>query len=200
MSSISSFHLAVLGGGVIAATYITGGESAGQKGQGGVSTNARELDSKVEDDILVDLLGVVGGRILVLRDGSDLCVVGSLVAVHASKTDGAGVLLKGTVEQGIGETSDSLILVVEREGVGESLVGNDLLETVQIGHITSTISGGGGTEETEDGVNNVETVVELEDVLGGSDNGLMRLLLRDLGGGEGHKGGQDSGRLLHCED
>lgn len=86
-----------------------------------------------------------------LGDGCDLGVGRGLVAEHRGQADGAGVPLQGAEHDGVGHAID----VVGGLGVGEGLVGDDLLEAVEVGHVRGAGGGSGVAEQGEDAVRDV---------------------------------------------
>lgn len=156
-------------------TYITGSKGSSVDGEVRVSTNGSQLGSDIESNLLV-AAGGAGGRVLVLSDGSNLRVDSSLVAENGSLTNSGGVPLQGTEHDGVGLA----VNIASSLGVGESLVGNDLLEAVEVLNVGCTLGSGSVAEKSEDGILNLQRVVELEVRLGSGDNSLVRVLLRNL--------------------
>lgn len=157
-------------------TYLARGKRSGLQGNKRVTTNGGDLDSGSQLNGRVDLGGTGGGGVLVLLEGVDLGVDGGLVAVDAELADGEGVLLDGAEEDGV----DLAVEIAGRLGVGEGLVGDDLLQAVEVGDVGGAGSGRRVAEEGKDGVLDLEGVVELEEGVGGAENGLVRVLLGHL--------------------
>lgn len=154
---------------------VTRGESAGLDGQVGVGTDGSELRSDIQGDLLV-ARGLGGGRVLVLGDGSDLGVLRSLVAEDRGKADLAGVSLEGPEHDSIGLSID----IASRLRVGESLVGDDLLKTIEVRDVGSSLGSGSVAEKGEDSILNLKGVVQLEVGVDILEDGLVRVLLRNL--------------------
>ena len=155
--------------------YLAGGKSAGGEGESGVGTNGSQLDGHIELDLCITR-GLRGGGILMLLNSSDLRVDGSLVAQGAGQADLERVLLESTEQDGVRHG----IQITSGLGVGEGLIGDDLLQAVQVLDVGGTGSGGGVTQESEDSVLDLEGVVQLEGGIGGTEDGLVRVLLGHL--------------------
>jgi len=112
----------------------------------------------------------------VLLDGSDLGVDSRLIAQRASLANRQGVLLESAEQDGI----DLAVEITSSLGVGKGLVGNNLLQAVQVGNIGRTKGGSGIAQQREDGVLNLEGVVQLQCQVGSAEDGLVRVLLRHL--------------------
>lgn len=166
---------------------LTRGKGAALQSKKRVSPDGEQSLGDLELD-----LGVVGrlgrSRVLVLVDVDELGIDRSLVAEGGSLADGQGVTLEGTEEDGV----DGQVEVVGGLGVGESLVGDDLLEAVEaVGRdVTGAVGGSGVAEEGEHAVEDVVWVVELEGDVAGAEDGLVRVFLGNLalGGSEGVSG------------
>ena len=111
-----------------------------------------------------------------LRNSRNLRVRRRLVADDARQTNLARVALNSTEQHGV----DHAVEVSRGLGVGEGLVGRDLLQTVQVGDLAGALGGGRVAEKPEDGVLDVERVVKLEIEVGGAQDGLVRVLLGHL--------------------
>ncbi len=70
--------------------------------------------------------------------------------------------------------------VTGRLGVGEGLVGHNLLQAVQIVDFRGALGSSGVAKKSKDSVLNVEGVVQLESGVGGPEDSLVRVLLGDL--------------------
>lgn len=184
-------------------TYIAGSKGTGLNGQGRIGADGGELLRNVQGDLLV-ARGGIRGRILVLGDGSDLRVGGGLVADDRGLADGGSVSLQGAEHDGVGHSRD----IVGRLGVGEGLVGDDLLEAVEVVDVGGSLGGSGVAEEREDGILDLQRVVELQVRVCDVEDGLVGVLLRDLSlhdtGVEGDLAGssqpdegEEGGRVLH---
>lgn len=134
-----------------------------------------------------------------LCQSSNLGVDCDFVAKNALQTNRAGVPLNSAEKHGHGEAVDLLLLILEQQSVAEGLVGSDLMKAVQVLNKASALSSGSVSEETEDGVLDLENVVELQELLGGGEKEFVRELLRNLGGGIPGEGSQDGGGMLHDE-
>lgn len=145
------------------------------EGQGRVSAKGGKLLGHVQGDLLV-ARGGARGRVLVLGDGRNLGVGRGLVAQYRGQPNGARVPLQGTEHDGVGHARH----VVGGLGVGEGLVGDDLLEAVEVGHVRGAVGGGGIAEQRKDGVGDVLGVVELQVRVGHAKDGLVGVLLRNL--------------------
>ena len=89
------------------------------------------------------------------------------------------------------------------------ILGNDLLQAIQVVNLGGTVGSSRVAQEGEDGVKNVEGVVELQGVVGGDEDGLVRVLLGnltlgrlvgvdgDLAGGSNARKGNHSSSVLH---
>jgi hypothetical protein len=157
-------------------TYLARGKRGGLQGNERVATNGGDLDGNGQLNGGVDLGGTGGGRVLVLLEGVNLGVDGGLVAVDAELADGERVLLNGAEEDGV----DLAVEIVGRLGVGEGLVGDDLLQAVEVGDVGGAEGGGRVAQQGKDGVLDLEGVVELEEDVGGAEDGLVRVLLGHL--------------------
>lgn len=174
------------------------GKSAGEEGLGGVTADGSDLDGKVQDGLLV--FGRLGrGRVLDLRQGGDLGVDGlDGRAELAGLADGQGVPLQGAEDERVDHAGD----VVVGLGVGEGLVGNDLLQTVEVGGVNLVRSLGGGcvTQKGKDGGLDLQGVVVLEKLVHGQEVELVRVLLGDLSSGEAREGEKSGGdEELHVD-
>lgn len=98
-------------------TYLARGEGARLDSELGIRADGSQLSSNIQSDLLVTGCRL-GCGILVLCDGSDLGVHGSLVAENGLQTDGASVALKSTVQNGLGLA----INITSCLSVGEGLV------------------------------------------------------------------------------
>lgn len=156
-------------------TYLTGSEGSSVDGEVRVSANGRELGSDIQSDLLV-AAGGAGSGVLVLSDGSNLRVHSSLVAENGSLANSGGVPLQSAEHDGV----SLAINIASSLGVGESLVGDDLLEAVEVLDVGCTLGSGGVAEQSEDGILDLQRVVELEVGLGGGDDSLVRVLLGNL--------------------
>lgn len=157
-------------------TYLARGKRGGLQGDGRVATNGGDLDGNGQLNGGVDLGGTGGGGVLVLLEGVDLGVDGGLVAVDAELADGEGVLLDGAEEDGV----DLAVEIAGRLGVGEGLVGDDLLQAVEVRDVGGADGRSRVAEEGKDGVLDLEGVVELEEDVGGPQDGLVGVLLGHL--------------------
>lgn len=108
-----------------------------------------------------------------LGDCVNLGVGGSLVADDRGQTDLARVALEGTEEQGV----CLAINITSCFCVGKGLVGNVLLETVQVGDGAGAVGGGSISEQRKDSVLNVLGVVQLQSRVGGLQDSLVGVLL-----------------------
>lgn len=180
-NSVIGIVTGVASAGVI--VRVTRGECAGLDGQVGVGTDGCELRRDIQGDLLV-ARGLGGGRVLVLGDGSDLGVLRRLVAEDRGKADLASVSLESPEHDRISLSID----IASRLSVGESLVGNDLLQAVEVIDIGSSVGSGGVSEKGEDSVLNLKRVVQLEVRVDNAEDGLVRVLLRNLalGHARGH--------------
>lgn len=169
-------------------TYVAGGKSTGLDGQGRVGADGGELLRHVQGDLLV-ARGGVRGRILVLGDGGDLGVGGGLVADDRGHADAGRVSLQGAEHDGVGHARD----IVGGLGVGEGLVGDDLLEAVEVVDVGGALGGGGVAEEREDGILDLQRVVELQVRVCDVEDGLVRVLLGDLSLGDAGVEGEVAG-------
>lgn len=111
-----------------------------------------------------------------LGDGSNLRVHSSLVAENGSLANSGGVPLQGTEHDGV----SLAVNITSSLGVGESLVGNDLLEAVEVLDVGCTLGSGSVAEQGEDGILDLQGVVELKVRLGGGDDCLVGVLLGNL--------------------
>lgn len=174
--------------GHILLTYLSRGKSASLEGQLGVGADRGQLLRDVQGDLLV-ARGGAGGGVLVLGDGGDLGVLGGLVAEDRGLPDGGGVPLERPEQDGVGLAGD----VARRLGVGEGLVGDDLLEAVEVLDLGRARGGGGVAQEGEDGVRDAHGVVELEVRVGDVEDRLVRVLLGHLSLDDGAVDGQIAG-------
>lgn len=187
-------------------THLARGKGSALDGQGRVGTDRGELRSDVQGNLLVARSRCRGG-VLVLRDGSNLGVRRGLVAKNRRLADSRRVPLKSTEQDRLRLTVD----IPRRLGVREGLVGDDLLEAVEVLDVGGTLRGGGVAEEGKDSVLDLQWVIKLQVRLGGGDDGLVRVLLghfpldnmvvqRDLTGSSQAGEGQDGRLVLHlCE-
>lgn len=193
-------------------TYLARGKRGGLQGNERVTADGGDLDGSGQLNGGVDGGGTGGGGVLVLLEGVDLGVDSGLVAVDAELADGERVLLDGAKEDGV----NLAVEIAGRLGVGEGLVGDDLLQAVEVGNVGGTLDGSGVTQQGEDGVLDLEGVVELEEGVGGAEDGLVRVLLGHLAphqarrahlapelgdiAGAGHAGQAEEGDfVLHLE-
>ncbi len=156
-------------------TNITGGEGAAVESKLGIGANGGQSLGDSELDISI-ARGLRRGGVLVLGDAGDLGVDGGLGAENAGEADLAGVALEGAEDDGLGLAVD----VASGLCVGEGLVGNDLLEAVQVLDVGSTLGGGGVAQEGKDGVGDVQGVVELQGRVDDAEGSLVRVLLGNL--------------------
>jgi hypothetical protein len=102
-------------------------ESRSLVGHHWVTTNRSDLTSELFGDLLVECLGSITGRVLVLLERSDLRVDGlDGLAGNGSKADRASVSFQSTVDESHGHALD----ITSCLGVGEGLVSYGLLEAV----------------------------------------------------------------------
>ena len=157
-------------------TYVARGKGATEKGKVGVGTDSSKLLGQLKGDGLVQGAGISGGSILVLGEGGNLGIDSLVGAKNALDTDTASVPLNGLEQESSSHATNVLGLL----GVGESLIGSLLLETVEVGDLTSTLGGGSVTQKTEDGVLDSLGVVQVEQVAGDGEHEVVRVLLRNL--------------------
>lgn len=111
-----------------------------------IAANAGDLNRQIQRDLLVVIRGTVRGRVLVLREGRDLRVHGLQArAERALLPDGSRVPLQGPENEGVGHALDVSIGF----GIREGLVGDCLLEAVEIGNGASTGGGSLGRERLD---------------------------------------------------
>lgn len=156
-------------------SYLSGGKGTALDGQVGVSADRRQLLGNFEGNVLVAGRRL-GGRVLVLGDGSNLGVDSSLVAENALETDTASVALEGAEQDGVGLAFE----ITRSLRVAEGLVGNDLLQAVEVGDVGRAFGSSLVTEETKDGILDGQGVVELQIGVDDSQDSFMGVLLRNL--------------------
>jgi len=156
-------------------TNIAGREGTALESKERVGTNGGQSLGDGQLDISI-ARGLGRGRVLVLGDAGDLGVDGGLGAEHAGQADLARVALEGAEDDGLGLA----VNVASGLGVGEGLVGNNLLEAVQVLDVGGTRGGGCVTQEGKDGVGDVEGVVQLQGRIDDAEGGFVRVLLGNL--------------------
>lgn len=137
-------------------THVSWSEGTGKKSLIRIGSNSCELLSESKNDVLVNGSSTGGSRILMLLDSCNLRVDRSLAAENTGQSNFSSVSLQSGVQQSIGLASNIASCLC----VGESLIGCSLMETVQVGNLSSTGSSGCVTEKTEDGVLDIIRVVE----------------------------------------
>ncbi|CAG1999802.1 unnamed protein product [Fusarium graminearum] len=142
----------------------------------GVSADTSQLLGQLKGDGLVNSLGTSASSILVLSEGCDLRVDSSLCAKLAGSANLGGVALNSLEEQRTSHTAE----VTDSLGVGESLISSLLLQTSQVCDLACTLSGSSITQEAEDGIGNLLGVVKVEELLGDSEDKVMRVFLGNL--------------------
>lgn len=156
-------------------TYTTRSEGTSVDRQGGIGANRGELFRNIQGNRLVARGGARGG-ILVLGDSCNLGVGRGLVAEHRCLADGGSVPLQSAEHDGVGHPVD----IIRGLGVGERLIGDNLLEAVEVLHVRGSVGGSSIAKKSEDGVRDALRVVELQVLLGRGDDGLVRVLLGNL--------------------
>jgi hypothetical protein len=129
-----------------------------------------------ESDALVHGSGIRRSRVLVLRDGCDFGVDCGLGANNAGQADLARVSLQGTVDQGTCHSNG----VVGCFGIGESLVGGLLLQTVEIGYLPSATGRSGISKEAKDRILDLFGIVQVERSADQVEEAVVGVLLRHL--------------------
>lgn len=143
-----------------------------------ISPDRSELLSESKNDLLVDGSGTARSRILMLRNSCNFRVDSGFGAENASQSNLASVSLQSSEDQSISLTCHIPSCLC----VGESLIGGSLVETVQVGNLSSTGRGGCVTEKTEDGVLNLVGVIEVQVDTDPIKKSVVRVFLGDFTG------------------
>lgn len=136
-----------------------------------------------------------------LLDSLDLGVDGGLVTANTGQSNLASIPLQSCIQQSIGLTSHIPSCLC----VGESLIGCSLMETFQVGDLSSTGSSGCVTEKTEDGVLDLVGVVDVQVDADAIEEPVVRVFLGNFTAHHGAWDGEcehilcDGSRCRSCE-
>lgn len=111
-----------------------------------------------------------------LLDSLNLGVDSSLVAANTGQANSPSVSLQCRIQQSIRLTGNIPSCLC----VGESLISSSLMQTVQVGDLSSTTSRGCVTEKTEDGVLDLVGVVEVQVDSDTVEESVVRVFLGDF--------------------
>ena len=169
-------------------TDLTRGEGARLDRIQRIATNRLDLFRELESDGLVRGGSPIRSRILVLLECGNLRVLGLDRSTKSRLlTDGSSVPLESAEDEGVDHTID----ISDRLGIRERLVSDSLLQAVGIGDITLAVVRSGVSEQTEDGVDNLVGVIEVQGLSHSSEDGFMRVFWYrpSVARGGGHESG-----------
>ena len=163
-------------------TDMTRGEGTGLDCIQRITANRLDLFRELESDAFVRGGRSIRSRILVLLERGNPGVLGLDRSTKCRLlADSSSVPLEGSEDEGV----DHAIDISDRFGIRERLVCDGLLQAVGVSDITLAVVRPGVSEQSEDRVDNLVRVTEVEGLSHSSEDGFVRVFWGRSSAGRG---------------